>query len=227
MLDLNYPVTRLKLGDGSPVKTSMAGGIGPSTHAPGSPDEDNMLPGRSQQTVLGLNPVHRRRTGRGRTEHTMNTKSPADLRPHAIIGLDLADQPRPVDRPHPHAHWTGVCRSPTTAPRRRRRTGGEHPATRQHQPTRNDSRRQGQRPDRSIAAGYATAVLAFTQQWSVPRDGAGVERLPPTARPWGGGLPERRIPVGEPATVIPVVPAKVLGPQGQRAACGGLSRCAG
>jgi hypothetical protein len=38
-------------------------------------------------------------------------------------------------------------------------------------------------------------------------------RLPPTARPWDGGLPERRTPVGEPAPAIPVVPAKILGPR--------------
>jgi hypothetical protein len=45
----------------------------------------------------------------------------------------------------------------------RRRTGGEHPATRQQQPTRNDSKRQGQRRYRSIAPGHEMAMLAFTQ----------------------------------------------------------------
>jgi RNA polymerase sigma-70 factor (ECF subfamily) len=40
----------------------------------------------------------------------------------------------------------------------RRRTGGEHPATNRQQPIRNDSKRQGQRHDRSIAAVHATAV---------------------------------------------------------------------
>jgi hypothetical protein len=95
----------------------------------------------------------------------------------------------------------------------RRQTGGERPATSRQQPTHNDSKRQGRSRSRSITAGHATAVLVFTQQWSVPGDGVGVERLPPTARPWGGGLPEWRTPVGEPATVIPVVPAKVLGPR--------------
>jgi hypothetical protein len=34
---------------------------------------------------------------------------------------------------------------------RRRRIGGERPATRQHEPTRNDTKRQGRRPCRTIA----------------------------------------------------------------------------
>jgi hypothetical protein len=46
----------------------------------------------------------------------------------------------------------------------RRRTGGEPPATRQHMPTHNDTRRQGQRYDHGIPAGQAAAVLVFTQQ---------------------------------------------------------------
>ena len=40
-----------------------------------------------------------------------------------------------------------------------RRTGGERPATKRYQPTHNNTRRQGQRHDRSIAAGHETAVL--------------------------------------------------------------------
>jgi len=44
----------------------------------------------------------------------------------------------------------------------RRRTGGQRPATRQHEPICNDSKRQGRERDRSIAAGHGTAVLAFT-----------------------------------------------------------------
>jgi hypothetical protein len=47
-------------------------------------------------------------------------------------------------------------------PTSRRPTGGEQPATNRQQPTPNDTRRQGQRPDRSIAAGDETAVLVFT-----------------------------------------------------------------
>ena len=46
----------------------------------------------------------------------------------------------------------------------RRRTGGERPATRQHKPTHNDSKRQGQRRDPSIAPGREMAMLAFTRQ---------------------------------------------------------------
>jgi hypothetical protein len=44
----------------------------------------------------------------------------------------------------------------------RRPTGGERAATRQHQPTRNDTKRQGQRRSRRIAAGQEMAMLAFT-----------------------------------------------------------------
>src|SRR5215218_5715020 len=46
----------------------------------------------------------------------------------------------------------------------RRRTGGEHPATSRYQPTHNDSKRQGQRRYRRIAASHEMAMLAFTQQ---------------------------------------------------------------
>src|ERR671912_933516 len=53
---------------------------------------------------------------------------------------------------------------------------------------------------------HTAEVSALGMTW-------GVERLPPTARPWDGGLPERRTPVGEPAPAIPVVPAKILGPR--------------
>src|SRR5215216_6289345 len=48
----------------------------------------------------------------------------------------------------------------------RRRTGGERPATRRQELTRNNTRRQGQRPDRSIAAGQEMAMLVFTRQLS-------------------------------------------------------------
>jgi hypothetical protein len=91
VLDLNHTVTRSELGDGTPLKCSMAGGIGPSTHAPRSPDEDHMIPGRSQQTVLGLDAVDGRRTGRPCSEYEMNTKASAGLRPHMITELDLGD----------------------------------------------------------------------------------------------------------------------------------------
>ena len=104
MLDLNHPVTRSELGDGSPVKSGVAGGIGATSHAPWSADEDNMFTGRSQQTVLGLDPVNSRRICRRPLEHAMNAKARADLRPHVIIGLDLRDQSRAVDSPHPHVH---------------------------------------------------------------------------------------------------------------------------
>jgi hypothetical protein len=50
-----------------------------------------MIPGHSQQTVLGLDAVHRRRTSRPCSEHEMNTKALADLGPHVITGLDLGD----------------------------------------------------------------------------------------------------------------------------------------
>lgn len=89
MLDLNRLVTRSELGDGTPFKASVAGGIGTSAHALGSADEDEMIRGRSKQTVLGLDAVKRRRTGRPRSECGMNTKVSADLRPHVITGLDL------------------------------------------------------------------------------------------------------------------------------------------
>ena len=36
-----------------------------------------------------------------------------------------------------------------------------------------------------------------------------MKRVPPTARTLGGGPPERRTPFGEPATVIPVVAARI------------------
>ena len=45
-----------------------------------------------------------------------------------------------------------------------RRTGGERPATKRYQPTHNNTRRQGQRHDRSIAAGHETAVLVHTAE---------------------------------------------------------------
>ncbi|HSO52044.1 MAG TPA: hypothetical protein VL330_04710 [Actinomycetes bacterium] len=90
-MDLNHPVTRSKLGDRPPFKSGVAGGIGPSTFAPGSADEDEMIPGRSQETVLGLDAVHRRRTSRPCSEHEMNTKALADLGPHGITGPDLGD----------------------------------------------------------------------------------------------------------------------------------------
>jgi hypothetical protein len=60
----------------------------------------------------------------------------------------------------PSRHRYGQHHRPTT----RRRTGGEEPATRRHQPTRNDSKRQGQRRYRSIAAGIEMGMLAFTRQ---------------------------------------------------------------
>jgi hypothetical protein len=47
-----------------------------------------------------------------------------------------------------------------------RRIGGEHTATNQCEPTRDDTRRQGQRHDRSIAAGQQMAMLAFIRQRS-------------------------------------------------------------
>src|SRR5215203_2487316 len=50
----------------------------------------------------------------------------------------------------------------------RRRTGGEHHATRQRQPTRNDSKRQGRRPHLSVVAGQGMTVLVFTRQWPPP-----------------------------------------------------------
>jgi hypothetical protein len=58
---------------------------------------------------------------------------------------------------------------PGRRPRGRRRpTGGERPTTNQHQPTRNDSKRQGQRRSPRIAAGQEMAMLAFTRQRSLP-----------------------------------------------------------
>ena len=85
-----------------------------------------MIPGRAQQTVLGLNAVNRRRTGRHPSKHGTYTKAPANLRPHVITGLDLGDQPRPVDRPDPHVHWPASMSWPndssSTKAANRRRT---------------------------------------------------------------------------------------------------------
>jgi hypothetical protein len=100
-----------------------------------------MVPGRSQQTILGLNTVHRRRTGRRRSEHGMDTKTPADLRPHVLTGVDLADQPESVDRPHPHVHldrsrsWPDDISSTQAASRRRTSSNQAAPADMQRQET--------------------------------------------------------------------------------------------
>ena len=51
-------------------------------------------------------------------------------------------------------------------PNHRRQTGGKRPTTSKQQPTRNDSKHQGQRRSRRIAAGQEMAMLAFTRQRS-------------------------------------------------------------
>ena len=71
----------------------------------------------------------------------------------------------------------------------RRRIGGERPATRQQQPTRSDTRRQGQRRYRSIAAGQEMAMLAFTRQKSQVRS---LSRPPAQTLP--GPAPAGRLP---------------------------------
>ena len=53
---------------------------------------------------------------------------------------------------------------------------------------------------------------AFTQQRSPCRGNGTGGRLPPIALTLGGGLPQRRAPVGEPAPAIPVAPAKMSNP---------------
>jgi hypothetical protein len=53
---------------------------------------------------------------------------------------------------------------------------------------------------------------AFTQQRSPCRGNGAGGRLPPIALTLGGGLPQRRAPVGEPAPAIPVAPAKLSHP---------------
>lgn len=53
---------------------------------------------------------------------------------------------------------------------------------------------------------------AFTQQRSPCRGNGAGGRLPPIALTLGGGLPQRRAPVGEPAPAIPVAPAKLSNP---------------
>jgi hypothetical protein len=60
-----------------------------------------------------------------------------------------------------------------TIPTTRRRTGGERPAASRQQLTRNDSKRQGQRHDRSIAPGPEMAMLAL--------HGRGLQLLAPAA----------------------------------------------
>ncbi|MDF2739903.1 MAG: hypothetical protein K0S88_1270, partial [Actinomycetia bacterium] len=72
----------------------------------------------------------------------------------------------------------------------RRRTGGEHPATRQHMPTHIDTRRQGQRYDHSIPAGQVAAVLV-----SHGRNHRGLQGLPHAQGHLGaGGSRSRRAP---------------------------------
>ena len=75
---------------------------------------------------------------RHRPKHRRSGASVAAFRPESVT-----DRPPPISR---------------------RGTGGEHAATRQQQPTRNDSKRQGQRRDRSIAPGHGTAVLVSPRQ---------------------------------------------------------------
>jgi hypothetical protein len=78
---------------------------------------------------------------------------PARRRPRLGPSRLLGQQPFSVPR------GPGFCRPPEDPPRRfrdryeqwttqasRRRIGGERPATRRHQPTRNHTKRQGQRP---------------------------------------------------------------------------------
>jgi hypothetical protein len=46
----------------------------------------------------------------------------------------------------------------------KRRTVGEHAATKRQELTRNDSKRQGREHDRSVTAGQEAALLVFTRQ---------------------------------------------------------------
>jgi hypothetical protein len=215
------PGHRSELGDGAPVKSSVARGIGTSTLAPGSADEDEVISGHLKQTVLGLEAVKRRRTGRPCSECGMNTKASADLRPHVITGRDLGDQPRSFSRPHPRVHLDRSMSQPSNM--------SSTQAANTLQPT--GSSQYVTTSDAKVSGTIMALPLVkerpclFTQQRSVP-DGVGVERLPPTARPWDGGLPEGRNSSRRAGCGHPVVPAKILVP-GSGSAWRGLSRCAG
>jgi hypothetical protein len=67
-----------------------------------------------------------------------------------------------------HDRTAGGVRDRTGPGRKRAhshgRAGGEHPATRQHQALRNDSKQRGRKHSCDVAAGHGRAVLAFTRQ---------------------------------------------------------------
>jgi hypothetical protein len=78
---------------------------------------------------------------------------PLAMRPRPVQLVDLVlRRPKIPPARHPCRN-VKVGYEQRTTQASRRRTGGERPATRQQQPTHNDTRRQGERRNRSIAAG--------------------------------------------------------------------------
>jgi hypothetical protein len=102
-------------------------------------------------TFVGARHCRAARRGDGRP-HQAHRRSG---RPHGPGGM--AAEPPP--------HGSRSTRTPMSRAHRRR-TGGEHPATRRQQLTRNDSKRQGHRRSRRIAAGQEMAMHVFTRQLS-------------------------------------------------------------
>lgn len=128
---------------------------------------------------------------RGKLTPATDPERPASGRPRSVrvepcCLVSLNSQPsRDRHESHNCTRAQAPCRTPSH-PIGRRRTGGEHPATRQQQPTRNDSRRHGQGRYRSTATGHEMTMLVFTRQRSAGRQ---VDCQPSATAREGGRLP--------------------------------------
>jgi hypothetical protein len=141
------------------------------------------------------------------------------LQAHCNPGTDNTGERKPAPRqryPQPQAA------SHQAANRRR------HPATSWQQPIHNDNKRQGREHNRCIAAGHATAVLAFTRQKSQVRSLSRPPAQTPSSKSSLRRLPEDQAVGRLMAAIAQAQAAGVVGVDFLlwiRSCCGGCMCC--